>query len=96
MNEFTTIGKATKETGLSYLGGVSTSAKMMHSQEYSHQYTYAIYLSPAKTSGYNVCSHSTRECSLGCLAISCHAGMEITANLSVIKNTNIKLALMFY
>jgi hypothetical protein len=96
MKEFTTIGKATKETGLSYLGGVSTSAKMMHSQQYSHQYTYAIYLAPSNESGYNVCSHSTPECRLGCLATSGHAGMEITAGRSVIKDARIKKTRLFY
>ena len=32
--KFTTIGNAKKITGLSYLGGVSTSAKMMQSKNY--------------------------------------------------------------
>jgi len=96
MMKFTTIANARKQTGLSYLGGVSTSAKMMHSQEYSHQYTYAIYLAPANTSGYNVCSHSTPECRLGCLATSGHAGMELIAGRSVIKNARIKKTRLFY
>lgn len=97
MMNFQTIGKAVKETGLSYLGGVSTSAKMMHSQQYSHQYTYAIYLAPASESGYNVCSHSTPECRLGCLATSGHAGMEITAGKCTrIKDARIKKTKMFY
>lgn len=94
--KFTTIAKAKKQTGLSYLGGVSTSAKMMHSQEYSHQYTYAIYLAPANTSGYNVCSHSTPECRLGCLATSGHAGMELISGRSVIKDARIKKTRLFY
>ena len=97
MNEFTTIGKATKETGLSYLGGVSKSAKMMHSQKYSHQYTYAFYLAPSNESGYNVCSHSTPECRLGCLATSGHAGMEIMSGKRTrIKDARIKKTRMFY
>jgi len=96
MLKFTTIGNAKKQTGLSYLGGVSTSAKMMHSQEYSHQYTYAIYLAPANTSGYNVCKNSTPECRLGCLATSGHAGMELTAGRCVIKNARIKKTRLFY
>ena len=77
MKEFTTIANAVTETGLSYLGGVSKSAKIMHSQKFSHQYTYAIYLSPANVSGYNVCSHSTPECRLGCLNTSGRAGMDV-------------------
>lgn len=96
MLRFTTIANAKKQTKLSYLGGVSTSAKMMHSQQYSHQYTYAIYLAPSNESGYNVCSHSTPECRLGCLATSGHAGMELTAGRSVIKNARIKKTRLFF
>jgi len=97
MMKFTTIAKAVKETGLAYLGGVSKSAKYMHSQLFSHQYTYSFYLAPANTSGYNVCSHSTKECRLGCLATSGHAGMEIMAgNCSRIKDSRIKKVRMFY
>jgi len=97
MMKFTTIGNAVKETGLSYLGGVSKSAKMMHSQKYSHQYTYAFYLAPASTSGYNVCSHSTPECRLGCLATSGHAGMEIKSGTCTrIKDARIKKVRLFY
>jgi hypothetical protein len=95
--KFTTIRNAVKETGLSYLGGVSKSAKLMHSQKFSHQYTYAFYLAPANTSGYNVCSHSTPECRLGCLATSGHAGMEIkSGNCSRIKDARIKKVKLFY
>ena len=74
--KFTTIAQAKKETGLSYLGGIATSAKIDHSRKYSHQYTYGLYLAPANVSGYNVCSHSTSECRLGCLNTSGRAGIE--------------------
>jgi hypothetical protein len=96
MLEFTTIPNAKRQTKLAYLGGVSTSAKIMHSQKYSHQYTYAIYLSPAKLSGYNVCSHSTVECRLGCLNTSGRAGMEILAGKTkTIDCRNKKVRLLF-
>jgi hypothetical protein len=94
--KFTTIAKAKKLTGLSYLGGVSTSAKIMHSQQYSHQYTYAIYLSPACTSGYNVCSHSTPECRLGCLNTSGRAGIEEFSGLRRIADARVKKTKLFY
>jgi len=94
--KFTTIADAKRQTGLSYLGGVATSAKISHSKTYSHQYTYLIYLAPAKTSGYNVCSHSTPECRMGCLATSGHAGMELTAGKAIIKNCRIKKTRLFY
>lgn len=94
--KFTTITKAKKQTGLSYLGGVATSSKMSHSKEFSHQHTYAIYLAPAKTSGYNVCSHSTPECRLGCLNTSGRAGIEIFSGIDKIKNARIKKTRLFY
>jgi hypothetical protein len=94
--KFTTIADAKKQTGLSYLGGVSTSAKIMHSQEYSHQHTYAIYLAPANTSGYNTCSHSTPECRMGCLNTSGRAGIEIFSGLDKIKKARIAKTKLFY
>lgn len=95
--EFTTIADAKKQTGLAYLGGVNLSAKMLHSKVKSHQYTYLIYLAPANTSGYNVCSHSTPECRLGCLATSGHAGMELKAGKSTrIQDARIKKTRLFY
>jgi len=94
--KFTTIANARKQTGLSYLGGVSTSAKIMHSQEFSHQHTYAIYLAPAKQSGYNVCSHSTPECRLGCLNTSGRAGMELTAGKTKTANCRNAKTHLFY
>ena len=96
MLQFTTISQAKKDTGLSYLGGVSTSAKIMHSQKYSHQHTYAIYLAPAKTSGYNTCSHSTPECRMGCLNTSGRAAIEIFSGLNMIETARIKKTRLFY
>jgi hypothetical protein len=96
MMKFTTIANAKKQTGLSYLGGVSTSAKIMHSQKYSHQYTYAIYLAPAKTSGYQVCSHSTPECRMGCLSTSGRTAVEIFSGRNTIQKARIKKTRLFY
>lgn len=96
MLKFTTIGKAKRETGLSYLGGVATSSKMSHSKTYSHQHTYAIYLAPAKTSGYQVCSHSTPECRMGCLNTSGRAGIEEFSGLTKIRDCRIKKTRLFY
>ena len=93
---FTTIQKAKKETRLSYLGNVNKSAKLAKNGKINHQYTYAIYLAPAKTSGYNVCSHSTPECRLGCLATSGRAGMEITAGKTKTSSCRNKKVRLFY
>ncbi len=94
--EFTTIAEAKKQTGLSYLGTINASAKMMKNKKVNHQYTYAIYLAPAMESGYNVCSHSTPECRLGCLATSGRAGMELMAGKCKTKNARIKKTRLFY
>ena len=94
--EFTTIANARKQTGLSYLGGIATSAKISHSREYSHQYTYAIYLAPASTSGYNTCSHSTPECRMGCLNTSGRAAIEIFSGTNRIENARINKTKLFY
>jgi len=94
--DFTTQAAAKRLTKLSYIGAVNSSAKMLHSQKESHQYTYIIYLAPAKQSGYNVCAYSTPECRLGCLATSGHAGMELAAGLQVIKQARIRKTRLFF
>jgi hypothetical protein len=95
--EFTTIGNAKKQTGLAYLGGINISAKLSKNQKVSDVMTYCIYLSPANTSGYNVCAHSTPECRLGCLATSGRAGMELhTENIRTIQNARIKKTKLFH
>lgn len=95
--DFTTIADAKKQTGLAYLGGVNISAKMIKNKKVNKQLTYIIYLAPANTSGYNVCSHSTPECRMGCLATSGHAGMEIMAGkTSKIVDSRIKKTRLFY
>ena len=96
MLEFTTIANAKRQTGLSYLGGVSKSAKIMHSQKYSHQYTYAIYLAPANVSGYNVCSHATKECKMGCLNTSGRAGIEEFSGKTKIHDARVKKTRLFF
>jgi len=96
MLNFTTISQAKKQTKLSYLGTINSSAKIMKNQKYSQQYTYAIYLAPANTSGYNVCSHSTKECRLGCLATSGRQAIEIFSGIDKIKNARIKKTKLFH
>lgn len=94
--EFTTIGAAKKQTGLSYIGAINSSAKLMKNKKKSHQYTYAIYLAPAKTSGYNVCPFSTPECRKGCLNTSGRAGMEIMAGKTKTQQCRIRKTRLFY
>lgn len=94
--KFETISKAKKETGLSYLGNINSSAKLQKNKKVSGQYTYIIYLAPANKSGYNVCEHSTPECRMGCLNTSGIAGIEELAGLCKIKNARVKKTRLFF
>lgn len=94
--KFETESKARKQTGLSYLGTVNSSAKLEKNKKVSGQYTYIIYLAPANVSGYNVCSHSTPECRMGCLNTSGRAGMELLAGKNKTKNARIKKTRLFF
>lgn len=93
--KFTTISNAKKQTGLSYLGNVNHSSKIAKNGKLN-QHTYSIYLAPASTSGYNVCSHSTKECRLGCLATSGRQAIEIFSGIDNIKNARIKKTKIFF
>lgn len=58
--------RAVKETGISYLGSVNMTAK--HSKAFKYnELTYSLYLSPANTSGFEVCAGRTKECTIACL-----------------------------
>ncbi len=94
--EFITISKAKKQTGLSYIGGVNKSAKLIKNNKVSGQYTYGVYLAPAKLSGYNVCPFSTPECRMGCLNTSGRTGIELTAGKSRNLNSRIRKTRLFY
>lgn len=94
--KFTTIAQAKKLTGLSYLGSTNSSAKIAKNGKVHNVDTYIIYLSPASTSGYNVCQHSTHECRLGCLATSGRAKMDIASGKNVIINSRIKKTKLFF
>jgi hypothetical protein len=94
--KFTTIAQAKKDTGLAYLGTINSSAKIRKNKKISNQYTYILYLAPASQSGYNVCPFSTSECRLGCLATSGHAGIELIAGKTRIKDSRIKKTRLFY
>lgn len=94
--EFTTIASAKRLTGLSYIGGVNISAKMIKNQKVSGNLTYVIYLAPASESGFNVCEMSTPECRLGCLSTSGRAAMDIASGQNKIKNARIKKTKLFF
>lgn len=93
---FKSIADAKRQTNLSYLGSINASAKLLKSGKVSHQYTYGLYLAPAETSGYNTCSHSTKECRLGCLNTSGRVAVEEFSGRNTILNARIKKTKLFY
>ena len=94
--EFTTVSQANKQVGVSYLGKINASAKLIKNGKVSMQNTYGIYLAPATTSGFNTCQSSTPECRMGCLNTSGRAGMEIMAGKTKINDCRVtKTKLLF-
>lgn len=93
---YKTIADAKKQTGLSYLGHINSSAKLLKSGKVSKQYTYGLYLAPANLSGYNTCTHSTPECRMGCLNTSGRAGIEEFSGLTMIHDCRVKKTKLFY
>lgn len=91
--QFTTISAAKKMTGLSYLGTANLSAKHIKNYKYG-QLVYALYLAPAKLSGYNVCPKSNAECRALCLNESGQNKMD--TKLNRINNSRIKKTKLFY
>lgn len=88
--KFTTIAEARRLLGVAYLGGINTSSKLQKNLKISGHYTYIVYLAPANTSGYNVCSHSTPECRSGCLATSGRALIELRYGGNRIQQSRVK------
>jgi hypothetical protein len=94
--KFINRSQAKKQTGLSYLGSINSSAKLIKNKKVSNNYTYILYLAPASASGYNVCPHSTPECRIGCLSTSGRVKVETYSNKSVIQNARVKKTKMFF
>jgi hypothetical protein len=63
---FTTLAAARRLTGLTYLGATNKSVKHLKAKKYG-ELTYALYLAPARSSGYEVCPGRTKECTKLCL-----------------------------
>jgi hypothetical protein len=89
--KFQGVTKAVKETKLSYLGNVNSSAKIVKGEKFN-ELTYILYLAPHKMSGYNVCAGASEECIKLCLNESGQNVMDIhenKINKSRIKKTQI-------
>lgn len=93
---FKNFAQAKKQSGVSYLGNINSSAKLIKNKKVSNNYTYILYLAPASESGYNVCAHSTPECRLGCLNNSGRVKIEIASNRSVIQDARITKTKLFF
>lgn len=96
MMEFESESIARKEIGLSYIGNINSSSKMIKNKKVSGQYTYIIYLAPASLSGFNVCKHSTPECRLGCLNTSGRAAMDILSGGNKVMGARVKKTKLFH
>jgi len=94
--KFTNRSQAKKQAGVSYVGSINSSAKLIKNKKVSDNYTYIVYLAPAGQSGYNVCAHSTPECRLGCLSTSGRVKIEVNSNISVIRNARITKTKLFF
>lgn len=85
--------QAKKLTGLSYLGGIATSAKIAKGLKYEEM-TYILYLAPADRSGYEVCPMRSAECTRACLNESGHNKIDIHEN--TINKARVKKTKLFF
>lgn len=89
--KFTTVADAKRATGLSYVGGVSHSAKLKKTETSKGELTYGIYLAPADCSGYNVCEGASKYCKEACLNMSGHNKIDTSGR---IQNARIKKTIL--
>lgn len=85
--------QARRDTGLSYLGSVNSSSKIMKNGK-AGEMTYILYLAPADLSGYEVCPMRTSDCTAACLHNSGRNRMDIKKN--TITNSRIKKTKLFF
>jgi len=93
--EFQNITQARKLAKISYLGMTNQSAKLEKNFKVMNVLTYSLYLSPAHTSGYEVCPESTPECRMGCLNTSGLAKVESFSGRTNIKDARISKTRLF-
>ena len=91
--EFKNLAQAKRDLGIGYLGSVSKTTKHIKSIEYN-ELVYTIYLAPANSSGYEVCSMRNIECADLCLNES---GMNrMNMNDELINRSRIKKTQLFF
>lgn len=79
--QYTSKNKATKETGLSYLGSTVSNTKMRKSKK-SNYNSYILHLLPANKSGYNICPKASIGCKSACLNTSGRARVNYNTIMS--------------
>lgn len=72
---FETMGKAKRDTGLSYLGSVNSSAKIVKNAKKNYD-TFIVYLAPHTMSGHNTCAKASEGCISACLNTSGRVKMD--------------------
>lgn len=73
---FQSIAQAKKTLGLSYLGSVNSSAKIVKNKKKNYD-TYILYMSPASSSGFNTCPKASEGCIKACLNTSGRVKMDV-------------------
>ena len=71
---FETRGKAKRLTGMAYLAGTNSSAKIVKGAKKNYK-TLVLYLAAADMSGFNICPMATQGCKNACLVASGRARM---------------------
>jgi len=90
--EFSTMGKAKRETTLSYIGSINSSSKIEKNLTKNY-FTYIVYLSPSTISGFNTCSMASEGCISACLHSS---GRVIMDTKQTIHISRLLKTLLFY
>jgi hypothetical protein len=91
--KYENLHKAKKLLGISYLGSVNLTAK--HAKAFNYdELVYTLYLSPANTSGYEVCPKRTKECTVACLHESGYNRIDVKENK--INNSRIVKTKLFF
>lgn len=80
--EYKNRTQARRDTGLSYLGSVNSSAKIVKGGKQGYD-TYILYLSPEKMSGYNTCSMASDGCKAACLNTSGRVIMDTKNTIQI-------------
>lgn len=93
--KYINFAQAKRDVGVSYLGNVNHSTKLMHSMERVNVSTYGIYLAPADLSGYNVCPNSA-ACRDSCLFRSGQTMMSILSGKNTAVHSRIKKTRLFF